>query len=257
METGGALASLVAALVGASPELDEARALYQAMRYKHAAEKLWLARDQRGLTKAERREVHDLLARSLAAQGRLDESEAVWSDLLELDPEAPEPAGSAPKVMNAYQRAKAKLASRAPAPQEPPPPAPEAEPQVTAPEPEPTKVAEPAPAPPPTKVSLRPSSTDDVTPSRALRLDAPASRPQPMRWVGVGAIVTAVVLAVAAVGLAVGSAGESAAARDAAWAADAIAFDAAARDKAIAAQVVGVLSLLSVAGGSFVLWSWP
>jgi hypothetical protein len=107
------LAALVALVVsGANPNLEEGRALFEAMQYRPAEARLRLARSAAQSNPAERREILDLLARALAAQGRLGEAEDVYAELLAADPHAPSPDGVSPKITDAYQRAKERLYPR-------------------------------------------------------------------------------------------------------------------------------------------------
>src|SRR6185436_515880 len=96
-------------LLSAAPELEEGRALFQRMEYERAAKKLAEARRAPSLTRDERREVADLLARAYAAREQLDETEAVYAELLASDPQAPAPTGVSPKIREAYLRAKQRL----------------------------------------------------------------------------------------------------------------------------------------------------
>lgn len=88
--------------------LDEARQLYKSLQYQKAEAKLWLAREVPNSTVEEKVEANDLLARCLAAQGRMDETEQVYADLLELSPNDAGPEGAAPKLREAFFRAKEK-----------------------------------------------------------------------------------------------------------------------------------------------------
>ncbi|MBX7102118.1 MAG: hypothetical protein K1X89_30665, partial [Myxococcaceae bacterium] len=99
----------VAALVAANPPLDEARGLVKALRYEQALEPLRRATQVPTSTVAERRESFDLLVRTLAALGRLDEAEAAYEALLAADPAAPGPVGAPPRITAAFDRAKQKV----------------------------------------------------------------------------------------------------------------------------------------------------
>jgi tetratricopeptide (TPR) repeat protein len=103
------LLSVATWLVAANPQLDEGRALYQSLRYERAAEQLKLATQAPGLTPEERITSYDLLARSLAALGRMDEARATYRELLRLDPHAPAPRDAAPKIRDAFTQAKEAL----------------------------------------------------------------------------------------------------------------------------------------------------
>lgn len=99
----------VALIEGANPYLAEGRALYSSVHYAEAETKLRLACAVPTSTPQEVREACDLLARSVAALGRPLEAEQVYAELLERDPEAPEPVEASPKVRALYQRAKARV----------------------------------------------------------------------------------------------------------------------------------------------------
>ncbi|WP_224246742.1 hypothetical protein [Hyalangium gracile] len=106
------LLSVATWLVAANPQLDEGRALYQSLRYERAAEKLRLATQAPGATPEERIASYDLLARSLAALGRMDEVKSTYRDLLRLEPHAPVPLDAAPKIREAFMQAKEGLYRR-------------------------------------------------------------------------------------------------------------------------------------------------
>lgn len=98
-------AALLLSLLGASPELDDGRAAFSALKFERAVEKLRRAADDPSLVTAERVEALDLLARSQVALGQPDKARAAWDALLALDPMAPEPQGS-PKVRASFKQAK-------------------------------------------------------------------------------------------------------------------------------------------------------
>lgn len=104
----GVLFALAAATVG-NAQLDSGRRLFHAMRYEQAAQQLWAARSDPKLEQDERRELFDLLARSLAAQGRRAEVESAYAELLTQDAEAPAPANAAPGIREAFRAAKERL----------------------------------------------------------------------------------------------------------------------------------------------------
>lgn len=99
----------VALLLGANPYLEEGRAHFEAVRYQAAEARLRLACQVPTSTREERREAFDLLARALLAQGRQEEAELAYAQLLTADPAAPAPSEAAPKVKAAFQRAKAQV----------------------------------------------------------------------------------------------------------------------------------------------------
>lgn len=104
-----ALLGLLSSGLAANPYLDEGRRLYSAVRYKQAEEKLRLATQVPTSTPAEKREAFDLLARTLAAQGRMDEGELVYAELLRMDPYVPSPEDAAPKIAALFLRAKKRI----------------------------------------------------------------------------------------------------------------------------------------------------
>jgi hypothetical protein len=169
-----ALGVLALALLGASADLQEGREQFKGMHYRAAVERLNRARDVKDLPIAERREVFDLLARSLAALGRIDEVEAAYAELLAVDPEAPAPEGAAPKIVNAYKRARARAVKSegagaekaAPSPPPAPADAPTAEP------------ARPTPSPASEPMSPR---VESGPPRAAVITQAPAD--EHPRWV--------------------------------------------------------------------------
>ncbi len=94
--------------LGANVDLDEGRKLHDSMQFRAAEARLRLARQQ-AASPAERNEAIDLLARTLAAQGRLKDAEDLYSELLALDPHAQSPRDVAPKISDAFLRAKQTL----------------------------------------------------------------------------------------------------------------------------------------------------
>jgi hypothetical protein len=102
---------LWAALVAANPYLEEGKELYGSMRYDKAAARLRLAAEVPTNSVEERRQAHDLLARSQAALGQLEQAEATYANLLEKDPSAPAPDDASPKIRAAFQKAKERLYS--------------------------------------------------------------------------------------------------------------------------------------------------
>ncbi|MBL8954100.1 MAG: hypothetical protein JNK82_25210 [Myxococcaceae bacterium] len=99
---------LVAVALTSNPYLDEARGLLESMQYAQARAKLEYARKVTTSTRDEKREVFALLARAWAAEGKLDQAEATFAELLVEDPSAPPPR-DAPKIREAFRRAKEKL----------------------------------------------------------------------------------------------------------------------------------------------------
>lgn len=76
---------VVAVVVGANPHLDEGRKLFRGLYYQEAEVPLRRACRVPTSTPQETLEAFDLLARTLAAQGRLDEAEG-WVDVELVDP---------------------------------------------------------------------------------------------------------------------------------------------------------------------------
>lgn len=94
--------------LGANVDLDEGRMLHDSMQFRAAEARLRLARQQ-AQSPAERNEAIDLLARTLAAQGRLKDAEDLYSELLALDPHVEAPKDVAPKISDAFNRARESL----------------------------------------------------------------------------------------------------------------------------------------------------
>ena len=94
--------------LASNPYLDEARALLGSMQYAPARAKLEYARKVTTSTRDEKREVFALLARAWAAEGKLDQAEAAFAELLVEDPSAPAPR-DAPRIREAFRKAKEKL----------------------------------------------------------------------------------------------------------------------------------------------------
>lgn len=97
--------ALVLSLLGASPELEDGRAAFSALKYEKAVEKLRRAADDASLPAADRAEALDLLARAHLALGQTEKAHAAWDALLTLNPMAPDPQGS-PKVRTSFKQAK-------------------------------------------------------------------------------------------------------------------------------------------------------
>ncbi len=96
-------------VLAANPYLDEGQKLFEGLRYPEAEARLKTARQVPTSTPEERRRVYDLLARSVAAQGRMGETEGLYAELLAKDPDAPPPQGVSPKIREAYTRAKERV----------------------------------------------------------------------------------------------------------------------------------------------------
>lgn len=107
--TGQLAVILVASVAGANPWLDEGRKHYEALRYSAAEAQLRLAVSVPTATAEELHEACDLLARALAAQGRLDEARTVYADLLVKAPHAEGPQDASPKIRALFEDAKRRL----------------------------------------------------------------------------------------------------------------------------------------------------
>jgi hypothetical protein len=96
-------------VLAANPYLDEARRLVDSLHYPQAEALLRTANKVPTNTPDERREICDLLARAVVAQGRVAEAETVYSQLLANDPDAPAPKGVSPKIRDAFVHAKQRM----------------------------------------------------------------------------------------------------------------------------------------------------
>ena len=101
--------AIAAWVLAANPYLPEGRDLYGKMRYPDAEARLRTAAEVRSSSLEEQREVYDLLARAVVAQGRLGEAEGIYAELLSKDPEVPAPTGVSPKISEAFLRAKRRV----------------------------------------------------------------------------------------------------------------------------------------------------
>lgn len=98
--------ALLLCLLGSSPELDQGRLAFGAMRYQQAVDELRRVADDEAAAAVERTEALELIARSQLALGRPDDARLAWDALLALNPMSPEPSG-APKVRSSFRQAKA------------------------------------------------------------------------------------------------------------------------------------------------------
>jgi hypothetical protein len=105
-------ALLALLVVGANPYLEEGQRHHDALEYERAEGALRLAIQVPTSTQEERRRAHDLLARSLAAQGKLDQAQEVYRALLATDPHAPSPDPAPPRIRARFQAAKESLNPR-------------------------------------------------------------------------------------------------------------------------------------------------
>jgi hypothetical protein len=106
-----AVAYLTVLLFTANPYLEEAKGFYESLRFREAESRLRLARQNPGNTPEETREILDLLARTVAAFGRFDEAQEIYTELLAKDPHAPTPTQAAPAILKAFLGAKKRLYS--------------------------------------------------------------------------------------------------------------------------------------------------
>jgi hypothetical protein len=105
-------ALLVTALVLSqvqNPYLDEGRRLFNELKYAEAIVQLEVARQVPGLSDAQAVEVMELLARSQVAEGRRADAEKTYGDLLLLDPSFSLDRALSPKILEAFDAAKARV----------------------------------------------------------------------------------------------------------------------------------------------------
>lgn len=98
---------VLALLLAVSPELEDGRLQMSALRYKAAVTTLSKVAADAQRPAAERVEANELLARAHLALGNTAKAEAAYEALLTLDPMTETPK-AAPKVVAAFERAKAK-----------------------------------------------------------------------------------------------------------------------------------------------------
>jgi hypothetical protein len=103
------LAALSMLVLCVNAPLVEGRAAYAGLKWDKAETHLRLACDVPGSTSEERYEAHDLLARTLLATGRTQAAIETYSRLLSTDPHAATPRDAAPKVKEAFRKAKESL----------------------------------------------------------------------------------------------------------------------------------------------------
>lgn len=99
---------LALALGATSGHLSEARRLYEALDFPAAEAHLRLAK-KTSLTQEDRREVHHLLVRILAARSDVAEAQQVYVELLGRDPNAPPPENVAPRIREIFLQAKMRV----------------------------------------------------------------------------------------------------------------------------------------------------
>ncbi len=98
-------AAILAFVLATNPYLDESRALMDTLQFEEALAKLNWARQSTANSVGERREIYALMAKAHAAQGRMEEAERAFRELLVEDPAAPEP-DEAPRIKKAFLAAK-------------------------------------------------------------------------------------------------------------------------------------------------------
>jgi hypothetical protein len=106
------LALLAAAAVMAQTQntyLDEGKRLFNELKYADAIVQLQVARQVPGLSDAQTVEVLDLLARSQVAEGRRADAEKSYGDLLLLAPSFTPDRSLSPKILEAFDAAKARV----------------------------------------------------------------------------------------------------------------------------------------------------
>jgi hypothetical protein len=107
---GAAMIGLVLTLLAvANPYFDEAKRLADDLHFAEAIEQLKVARQVPGRTEAEQVEVLDLLARCLAAEGRRSEAQSTYEELLVIAPSFEPDRSLSPKILEAFDAAKAKV----------------------------------------------------------------------------------------------------------------------------------------------------
>jgi len=92
-----------------NPYLDEGKRLFNELKYAEAIVQLEVARQVPGLSDAQAVEVMDLLARSQVAEGRRADAEKTYGDLLLLDPAFSPDRSLSPKILEAFDAAKARV----------------------------------------------------------------------------------------------------------------------------------------------------
>ena len=103
------LALLISVSVSATPYLDEARGLVERLQFDAALKKLELAGASTTLSLEERREVAALRAHCWAAEGRMEQVDSVYAELLARDSRAPAPSSGPPRLREAFRKAKERL----------------------------------------------------------------------------------------------------------------------------------------------------
>jgi hypothetical protein len=95
-----------AAAQAANPYLEEGRRLYGKLQFKEALTQLSIAKDVPSLDAKEKAEVLDLLARCEVAEGRREEAQRHYEELLGIDWRAELPRDLSPKILETFDEAK-------------------------------------------------------------------------------------------------------------------------------------------------------
>lgn len=98
--------TLVLLLLATNPHWVAGQKQFAALEFEAAARSLSIAVQQPDLSVDERRAAYHLWAQALIAVRRPDEAETVLARLLRDDPHAPAPKGAAPKIQEAFARAR-------------------------------------------------------------------------------------------------------------------------------------------------------
>lgn len=93
----------------ANEYLSKGRALYESLRFAEAIEQLRIAREVPTSSPAQTREVLDLLARCLIAEGEVEEAERALTELLTIDPSVDLDRALSPKILEVFDRVKERL----------------------------------------------------------------------------------------------------------------------------------------------------
>lgn len=96
-------------LAVANPYFDEGKRLAEKLEFASAIEQLKVAKQVPGRTEDEQVAVLDLLARCLAAEGRRSEAQSTFEELLVIAPSFAPDRSQSPKILEAFDAAKAKV----------------------------------------------------------------------------------------------------------------------------------------------------
>ena len=95
-----------------NPYLDDARRLVRELKFGEALQQLKVAREVPGLSRPQVVEVLELSARCHVAEGRRNQAEAAYTELLTLAPSFLPEASLSPKILETFSAAKARLYPR-------------------------------------------------------------------------------------------------------------------------------------------------